>query len=183
MTTIPARPRPEEYNAYYETYISEVADGRLMETLAAQRDETAALLAGVTEAQASYRYAEGKWSLKEVIGHVADAERIFAYRALRIARGDETPLASFDENAYVPASGCGRRTLPEIAHELRAVREATIALLASVDDAAWMRVGTASGKPVSVRALGYIIAGHERHHLRVLRERYLNHVATPSDSR
>lgn len=173
MTTIPARPRPEEYNAYYEAYISEVADGRLLETLVAQRDETAALLAGLTEAQADYRYAEGKWSLKEVISHVADAERIFAYRALRIARGDETPLASFDENAYVPAAGCDRRTLPDVAHEIRAVREATLALLESFDEAAWLRVGTASGKQVSVRALGYIIAGHERHHVRVLRERYL----------
>jgi uncharacterized damage-inducible protein DinB len=173
MTTIPARPRPEEYNAYYETYISEVADGRLLETLVAQRDETAALLAGLTAAQADHRYAEGKWTVKEVIVHVADAERIFAYRALRIARGDETPLASFDENVYVPAAGCRRRTLPELAHELRAVREATLALFASFDEAAWMRVGTASGKQVSARALGYIIAGHERHHLRVIRERYL----------
>jgi hypothetical protein len=173
MTTIPARPRPADYNAYYESYISEVADGRLLESLVAQRDETAALLAGLTKTQAGYRYAEGKWSLKEVIGHVADAERIFAYRALRIARGDETPLASFDENTYVPAAGCDRRTLVDIAHEFRAVREATIALLASFDEPAWMRVGTASGKRVSVRALGYIIAGHERHHVRVLRERYL----------
>lgn len=174
MMTIPARPRPGEYDPYYETYISKVEDGSLLATLGLLRDETAAVLAGLTKAQADYRYAEGKWSLKEVIGHVADAERIFAYRALRIARGDETPLASFNENTYVPASGCDRRTLPEIAHEFRAVREATIALLASFDPAAWLRVGTASGKRVSVRALGYIIAGHERHHLGVLRERYLS---------
>ena len=173
MMVIPARPRPGEYDPYYETYISKVAEGSLLETLAVQRDDTASLLAGLTKAQADYRYAEGKWSLKEVIGHVADAERIFAYRALRIARGDQTPLASFDENAYVPASGCDRRPLPDIAREFRAVREATIVLLGSLDAAAWQRVGTASGKPVSVRALGYIIAGHERHHLRVLRERYL----------
>jgi hypothetical protein len=173
MTTIPARPRPEEYNVYYETYISQVEDGSLLKTLAAQRDETAALLAGLTEAQAAHRYAPGKWSLKEVIGHLADSERIFAYRALRIARGDGTPLASFDENAYVPAADFGRRTLPDVASEFRAVREATLALLASLDDAAWLRMGTASDKPVSVRALGYIIAGHERHHVRVLRQRYL----------
>jgi DinB superfamily len=173
MTTIPARPRPEEYDGYYDTYISEVTEGDLLETLGALRDGTAALLAGLTKAQADYRYAEGKWSLKEVICHVADAERIFSYRALRIARGDEMPLASFDEDIYVRTSGCSRRTLPDLARELRTVREATLALFASLDEAAWMRVGTASNKRISVRALGYIIAGHERHHIRVVRERYL----------
>jgi hypothetical protein len=167
------RPDATEYAPFYAGYVARVPDGDVAELLEAQGRDTAALLAGLSEERGEYRYAPDKWTLKEVIGHIADAERIFAYRALRIARGDQTPLASFDENAYVPAAECGRRTLADLAAELGAVRGATLALVRSLTDVAATRTGTASGKTVSVRALAYIAAGHERHHLAIIRERYL----------
>lgn len=172
----PARPDDSEYNSYYQPYVAEVPEGGLLATLAAQRDSTAAVLAEIPEARAGYRYAAGKWSIKEVVGHVTDAERVFSYRALRIARADATPLPGFDENAWVPAGGFDRRTLADLAAELRAVRGSTLALFGGFDADAWPRMGTASGHPVSARALAWILAGHERHHLRVLRERYLPHL-------
>jgi len=167
------RPGADEFAPYYATYIDKVTEPDVIAALATLRQTTASLLAGLSESQAGYRYAPGKWTLREVVGHVVDAERIFAYRLLRIARGDETPLAGFDENAYVPAGQFERRPLADVAAELGAVRDATLALVRSVTVDAWSRRGTASGKPVSARALAYIIAGHERHHLSVLRERYV----------
>ena len=169
----PARPSLSEYNAYYQPYVSESPGDDVLAALAAQRDSTAALLAGIPEAKAGFRYAPGKWSVKEVIGHLADSERVFAYRALRVARADATPLASFDENAWMPEAGFDRRTLADIAAEFRAVRDGTLALFHGFDASAWPRVGTASGHPISARALAWIISGHEAHHLRVLAERYL----------
>lgn len=169
----PARPAPTEHYSYYQTYVSEVPEGDLLATLASQRDSTAALLAGIPEARAGYRYAPEKWSVRQVIGHIADAERVFAYRALRIARADVTPLPGFDENAWIPAAEFDRRTLADLAADLRAVRESTLTLFRGFPEEAWTRLGTASGHPVSVRALAYILTGHERHHLRVLQERYL----------
>ena len=149
-----------------------VPDGDVLELLSRQIEDTAALLGAVPEARAGHRYAPDKWSIREVVGHVCDAERIFAYRALRFARGDETPLAAFEEKAYVPAARFDTRTLAELVAELRDVRRATLSLLRNLDAAAWDRWGTASGHRVSVRALAYVIAGHERHHLAILRERY-----------
>jgi len=172
----PARPSASEHNVYYQPYVAEVPEGDLLDILAAQRDSTAVVLAAIPEAKAGYRYAPEKWSIKEVIGHISDAERVFAYRALRIARADVTPLPGFDENAWVPAAGFDRRTLADLAAELRAVRESTLALFRGFDPGAWSRLGTASGHPVSVRALAWILTGHERHHLRVLHERYLPHL-------
>jgi uncharacterized damage-inducible protein DinB len=167
------RPGADEFAPYYATYIDQVTEPDVIAALATLRQTTASWLGGLSESQAGYRYAPGKWTLREVVGHVVDAERIFSYRLLRIARGDETPLASFDENAYVPAGQFERRPLADVAAELGAVRDATLALVRSVPADAWSRRGTASGKPISARALAYIIAGHERHHLSVLRERYV----------
>ena len=175
-TLSPARPAPTEHYSYYLTYVSEVPEGDLLALLAAQRDSTAALLATIPEAKAGYRYAPGKWSIKEVIGHISDAERVFAYRALRIARADATPLPGFDENAWMPPAEFDRRTLADLAADLRSVRESTLALFHGFPGEAWTRLDTASGHPVSVRALAYILTGHERHHLRVLQERYLPHI-------
>jgi hypothetical protein len=175
-THSPARPAPSEHNAYYATYVAQVPDGDVLATLAAQRESTATVLAAIPESKAEYRYAPDKWSIKEVVGHLADSERVFSYRALRIARADATPMASFDENAWVPAGGFDHRKLTDLAAEFRAVRECTLALFRGFDAEAWPRVGTASGHPISARALAWIIAGHERHHLRVLAERYLPHV-------
>lgn len=167
------RPDATEYAPFYAGYVAKVPDGDIVSLLEAQTRDTAALLAGLSEERGEYRYAPEKWTLKEVIGHIADAERIFAYRALRIARGDPTPLAPFDENAYVPAAECGRRTLADLVAELSTVRAATLSLVRSLTDTAAARTGTASGKTISVRALVYILAGHERHHLAIVGERYL----------
>lgn len=166
-------PGTDEYVPYYGTYISKVTGPDVLQQLQAQRRSTAEFLAGLSEAQAAHRYAPGKWTIREVIGHLCDSERIFAYRALRIARADETPLAGFDENSYVPAGDFERRPLAEVAAELASVRDATLTLVRGLTPAALARRGTASGHTISARALVFIIAGHERHHLDVIRERYL----------
>jgi hypothetical protein len=173
MTLAIPRPDASEYSPHYETYVTKVPDGNLLTILEDQRQETQDLLAGIPEGRALHRYAPGKWSIKEVVGHVSDSERVFSYRALRFARGDQTPLPGFDEKAYAPAGRFDARPLPDLAAELEAVRHATIALFAGLDSDALARRGPANNKDVSVRALAYIIAGHERHHVGILRERYL----------
>lgn len=168
------RPDPSEHAPFYAGYIARVPEGDILDLLVQQMHDTSALLAGLSEGQGSHRYAPGKWSIKEVVGHIADTERVFAYRALRFARADATPLASFDENAWVAGSGADRRSLRDVAEELLAVRHATVALVRSLTEEAAARSGTASGKTVTVRALVYMTAGHELHHLAILRERYLS---------
>jgi hypothetical protein len=170
MLRIP-KPELDEYLAYYGKYIALVGDDA-MSALRAQAASTPRLLKGVTEKQAMFRYAPGKWSVKEVLGHVMDGERVFGYRALRFARTDRTPLPGFDENTWVPAAGFDRRTMPELAAEYDAVRAATLALFGSFDEPALVRRGAANDAEVSVRALAHIIAGHELHHVGLLRERY-----------
>jgi DinB superfamily len=173
-TTAPiARPQNNEYAPYYARYIDRVPDGDLVEVLCTQIGETLALLRGIPEDRASYRYEPGKWSIKEVVGHLADVERIMGYRMLRIARGDSTPLPGFDENAYVPAANFDARSLTSLAHEFEQVRGATIAFLETLAPDAAARRGSANNLEISARALAYIIAGHERHHVAILRERYL----------
>lgn len=167
------RPAPSEYSPYYLKYIERVPEGDLLAALAAQHEETAALIRGVGEDRGDHRYAPDKWSIREVLGHVADTERIMAYRALCVARGDATPLPGFDENAYVARANFGARTLASLVDELRTVREATLALFRPLTDEELLREGSANGAPVTPRALAWIIAGHERHHVAMLRERYL----------
>jgi hypothetical protein len=166
------RPEPDEIPAHFAGYIARVTETDPVTVCAAQIEETTALLRGLSETDALYRYAPGKWSIKEVVGHLADTERIMAYRALRIARGDQTPLPGFDENTYVPPAKFDGRPLADLIGEFRTVRAATLALLRTFDAEAWLRRGIASGKPISVRALGFVIPGHERHHVEVLRTRY-----------
>jgi len=166
------RPEADEIPPHYVGYIQRVPEPDPVIVCAEQIEETATLLRGLSDTDAMYRYGRGKWSIKEVVGHLADVERIMAYRALRIARGDTTPLPSFDENAYVPIAKFDHRSLADLVGELRTTRAATLALLRTFDAEAWRRRGTASGKPVSVRALGYMIPGHERHHVEILRTRY-----------
>jgi len=166
------RPEPDEIPSHYVGYIKRVPESDPVMVCAEQIEETANLLRGLSEKEAMYRYDRGKWSIKEVVGHLCDIERIMAYRALRIARGDTTPLPSFDENAYVPVAKFDGRSLVDLVGELRTARASTLALLRTFDADAWLRRGTASGKPVSVRALAFMIPGHERHHVDILRTRY-----------
>ena len=140
--------------------------------LTMQRDTVRQRLGGLPAAKASFRYAEGKWSVREVVGHLSDAERVFQYRLMRIARGDETPLSGFDENSYVPAGQFESRAMEDVVEEWVAVRNATLALVRGLPADAWKRSGTANGKRVTTAALAYIIYGHVDHHLRLLTERY-----------
>ncbi len=166
-----ALPAADEHAPYYGKYVALIGPDSLA-ALETQARTTAALLAATPEERGGFRYAEGKWSVKEVVGHLADAERVFAYRAMRIGRADTTDLAGFDENQYVPAGRFDRRALKDLAAEFAAVRAATLALARSFDAEALLRRGSANGSPVSARALLAIIAGHEAHHVGLLRERY-----------
>ena len=167
-----ARPGADEHAPYYQPYLDALSQGDVIEILEHQLSGTSLLLDGVSADKADHRYAPGKWSVKEVIGHLADSERVFAYRALRFARADATDLPGFDENAWMPAAFFNARPLADIAGEFAAVRRASLALFRSFDDNAAVRRGTANGRAISVRALVAITAGHERHHLKVLKERY-----------
>jgi len=166
-------PGPDEYGPSYADYVSRVPAGvDILDLLERQRESTLGRLARLPESRGVYRYAPGKWSIKEVVLHMSDTERVMAYRALRVGRGDQTPLPGFDENVYAPASGADAVPLAELAQALSDVRRATLALFRHLPPEAWTRRGTASGTPVSVRALAWIIAGHEHHHVEVLGERY-----------
>jgi hypothetical protein len=172
MTTI-ARPAAGEFAPFYSGYIAAVPDGDLVAIAEAQGRDLLDTLTGLSDEQALHRYAPDKWTIKEVLGHITDAERIFTYRALRIARGDATPLASFDQDAYVQSGNAGRRTLRDLLDEFSAVRGATLALFRSLSADEAARLGTASNASVSARGLCYITVGHAGHHLRILKERYL----------
>ena len=139
----------------------------------------AAIVGCLTEAQADYRYEPSKWSVKEVVGHVVDTERIFAYRLLRIARGDQTPLSGFEQDDYVREGNFSARSLAELLAEFGAVRRATTILIRSLPDKAWIRRGSANQKEVTVTALAFIIAGHELHHRAIVEQRYLPSLRTP----
>jgi DinB superfamily len=171
--TVLAPPGPDEYGAYYGRYIAQVPAGAdILDLLARQRVSTLARFAAVPEARGAYRYAPGKWTVREVLVHLSDVERIMAYRALRVARGDTTPLPGFDENAYAPLSNAEAHPLAALVEEWGDVRRATLSLFRHLAPEAWTRRGTASDAPVTARALAWIIAGHERHHLGTLAERY-----------
>jgi uncharacterized damage-inducible protein DinB len=167
------RPAADEYAPYYGTYVSRVGDGDIVRTLKSQIGPTAALLRAIPDSRAGHRYAPGKWSIREVIGHLSDAERIFAYRALRFARHDATPLPGFDENAFVANARLDERSLGGLVDEYEAVRSASVAMFDAFFPDEWQRAGEASGKRMSVRALAWVMAGHELHHIGVLKERYL----------
>lgn len=167
------RPGRGEYSQFYAGYVARVPEGDIIAILRGQLRETASLLAPLSERQADFAYAPGKWTIREVIGHIADTERVMACRALRIARADTTPLPAFDENEYVPQGRFGERSLAGLLSEAEAVRAASVALFAGLPASAWEHLGTASGATISVRALACIIAGHELHHRALLKDRYL----------
>jgi uncharacterized damage-inducible protein DinB len=166
------RPASDEAAPFYHGYIGKVSGENIAEQLTSQLKEVEELFAAVDDPAALARYAPGKWSIKEVLGHLSDAERIFGYRLLRVSRRDPTPLPGFDENAYVPAGQFDARPLRSLVSEFSAVRQATLALVQSVPAERWGERGEASGNMISARALAYILVGHVAHHLGVLRERY-----------
>jgi hypothetical protein len=167
------RPQPGEYAPYYDRYISLVPANDVLAALEDQRREMLLLLCGRAEADGDLRYAPDKWSLKEVLGHVNDTERIMSYRALRISRGDATPIEGYEQDDYVCNGPFAHRQLADLLEDYIAVRRATVSLFRNLDEAAWSRRGVANKNEVTVRALAYIIAGHELHHRRVLEEKYL----------
>jgi uncharacterized damage-inducible protein DinB len=166
------RPEQNEYAPYYERYVSLVPDADILATLEAQRRTMLLLLSGRNEDDGDYRYAPDKWSAKEVLGHMSDTERIFAYRALRFSRADRTGIEGFEQDDYVKNGPFARMPLGELIEDYIAVRRATLTLLRNLDEEAWMRRGIANKNEVSVRALAYITAGHELHHRRILEEKY-----------
>ncbi|MEX2467893.1 MAG: DinB family protein [Gemmatimonadota bacterium] len=167
------RPTSDEYAPFYAGYVAKVPDGDVLATLAHGVEETAGVLDGVPEETAERGYAPGKWTLKEVLQHCTDAERIFAYRALRIGRGDTTDLAGWNEETYAPMSRANDRTMASLVDEFRTVRESTLSLLEGLPADAWTRRGRADGREVTVRGVVWITAGHLLHHLGIIRERYL----------
>ncbi|HEX7180746.1 MAG TPA: DinB family protein [Thermoanaerobaculia bacterium] len=166
------KPSASEYAPFYAGYISKAPAGDVVELLDRQKDLVRRLSAATPAEQETFRYAAGKWSVREVAGHMTDAERVFGYRAFRIARGDETPLEGFDENEFVANSTFHERSLSSLIDELVLVRDANLAIFCGLSSEEWMRKGTANGSPVSVRALAFILVGHMHHHMDILRDRY-----------
>lgn len=166
------RPEAGEFAEYYAKYITKVLGTDVLSILESERLHMSQLFAGRSERDGNFRYAPGKWTIKEVLGHITDTERIFTYRALRIARCDQTPLASFEQDDFVKNGRFAARVLADLAEEFDAVRGASVALFRSFNEEAWSRRGVASQKEVTVRALGFITAGHQIHHRMILEEQY-----------
>ncbi len=167
------KPQPGDYGPFYQKYIDLSPEGEVVQNLAKAKEECLALLQTLPPDKWDYRYAEGKWSVREAVLHMIDTERIFTYRALRVARNDQTPLPSFDQDAYVPASNASNRSWDSLISEYVAVREATIQLFKNFTPKMWQHTGTASNYSISALALAHITCGHERHHINILKERYL----------
>lgn len=167
------KPEPTEYGEYYGKYISLVDEHDIREAFARQPSELRSLFDGVAEEKGAFTYADGKWTIKESLSHLIDGERIFAYRMLRISRGDETPIEGFEQDGYIENSNANNRTFADLLEEFDLNRRGNVLLLNNLDEAALKRIGTASGLPISVRALANISIGHVRHHLGILKDRYL----------
>ncbi len=168
------KPEPTEYLAYYGKYVSLVPEGDIVTTLAKQIEETTSLLHSIPESRGGFRYAPDKWSIKELVGHLIDSERIFAYRALRFARNDQTPLPGYEQADYVSNASFDSYTLADLASEFKSVRQSTDFLFKHLEPNAWMRRGLANDSEATVRALAHIIAGHELHHRGILSTKYLS---------
>ncbi len=168
------RPSPDEFAPFYAGYVARVPDGDIVITLQKQMLRgTSEFLRSLPESVGDHRYSAGKWSIREVIGHMADVERVFAYRALRFSRADETPVEGFDENTYVANASFNRRPLHSLIGEFEHLRHASVHMFGNLDEAAMAKRGVANGVEISVRALAFILAGHELHHIEILRSRYL----------
>lgn len=167
------KPETDEYGEYYGNYIYQVPEEDIRDAFAAQPDELRSLLADLTEDKGSFAYAEGKWTIKELLSHLIDGERIFAYRMLRISRGDQTPIEGFEQDDYIANSNANNRSFADMLDEFELNRRGNVLMLANFDETALRRMGIASGLPISTRALANIAIGHVRHHVKILKERYL----------
>jgi DinB superfamily len=172
LATTFGRPQSDEYDPYYDRYISLVGREDVLSALEKQAPDTVALFQSAS-AKADFRYAPGKWSVKEMLGHINDTERIMSYRVLRIARGDRTPIEGYEQDDYIQNGNFGQRTLADLIEEFTEIRRATLALLRNLDAQAGVRRGIANKLEISARAVAYVIAGHELHHRRILSEKYL----------
>ena len=168
-----ARPLANEYAAYYEKYVSRVPEGNILETLNEQITATQKVFGEISEEKSKFRYADGKWSIRELLGHIIDTERVFAYRALRFSRNDKTALPGFEQDDFVPNSNHDNVLLKDLVEEFTLVRKSNLKLFASFTEEMWLRIGTASENAMSVRAVAYNLAGHVIHHTNVLKEKYL----------
>ena len=168
-----SRPQPAEYDPYYQKYVGLVPEDEIVPALDGQTDELDKLFDGVPEEKGTFAYADGKWTLKEVLSHLIDGERMFAYRVFRIARGDKTPIEGFEQDGYIENSHANRRTFSELLNEFRLLREANVLFFKNLETGDWVRTGTANNVEISVRSLAWIMVGHIRHHTAILRERYL----------
>lgn len=168
------RPEKNEYYHYYETYVSLVNETDIIAAFEDQLNELSDLLGDISEEKSAFAYAEGKWTIKELIGHLIDGERMFGYRALRVSRGDETPIEGFEQDLYTENAPFNDYKFSDLTEEFALVRKSNILFFKHLRETDWSRMGTASGNPVSVRALAYIMVGHVRHHANILRDRYLN---------
>jgi len=166
------RPRPDEYDRAFERYVSRVPETDVLPALERQPKEVVEALVGVPKEREGFRYAPGKWTIREVVGHIVDAERVFGYRALAISRGERASLPAFDEDDYAKRAGHGERSVASLLDELACVRAGHVLLLKNLDDDAWGRFGTANALPITPRAIAYILVGHVRHHMAVLAEKY-----------
>lgn len=175
----PSRPVSGEYAPYYGAYVAVVPEGDIVDILEAQVGEMSGLLAGRSDRDGEFRYAPGKWSVKEVLGHVMDIERVEAYRVLRISRKDKTPLPGVEQDDYVRYGPYARCRLADLVEEFTHLRRTSVAMLRALDEKAWLRRGVANNHEVSVRALAYVMAGHARHHMRILEQKYFPALPRP----
>ncbi|MDX6500642.1 MAG: hypothetical protein QOG23_3902 [Blastocatellia bacterium] len=166
------QPLESEYAPYYHGYVSQVSEDEILPVLRSQLDALDVLLGRVAPEREKHRYAEGKWSIREIVGHLIDGERVFGYRAFAIARGDRNNMPGFDQNEYILTSPYDRLDLEDLLSEFRLVRLSNIAMFRALDGESWARFGTANDDQVSVRAIAFIMAGHVRHHMAVLRDKY-----------
>lgn len=162
-----------EYSGHFGNYIKQAGDGQMIENLEISLHEFIRFVQNIPMDKFDYRYAEGKWTIKDIIQHVIDTERIFAYRALRFSRNDKTPLPSFEENDYAENTDSNKRSIQDLLTEFSAVRHSTLLFYKSLSEEQLKRIGTASNNPISVRALGFVLIGHQKHHQKVFEERYL----------
>jgi len=172
------RPSQAEYAPFYQGYVEQVSESDIMQVLRSELDDLDVLLSHVPAEKETYAYADGKWTIRQIVGHLIDGERVFGYRALCIARGEKQNLPGFDQNDYMATAPYIEIELEDLLSEMRLVRLSNIAMLRSLNDEAWERTGTANANDVTVRAIAFIMAGHVRHHMKVLKERYLTSAST-----